>query len=100
MNPQNKPPLDLGGVTWMNWGADQAAPVVILNERASVHACIAWAWGEAAQIRALAFAALDSEGEYNEDLLDIIGQRAASLAAVLERQAARTRHDATTGEGA
>lgn len=91
---QNKP-VSLSSWHCGNWtpGANPAPPV-ILNPQATIHAAIAWTWGEVAQLQQLC----DSEPGDIETAYRLIHARMPAITAMMERLGDRTRHMSETME--
>lgn len=86
-------PIDLAGHLWNNWSNDRGQPPVVLNRAASVHHCIAWAWGEALQIEDIAYAAVASGDDgVAIAMANILVSKAKALALVLGEVGERTRN--------
>lgn len=92
----HKPNIDLSGFHYRNWMAGNAEPPVIFNHDTDLHSCIAWAWGEVAEIEELAQAGIDAE-DSREALLCMIQAKARAATAVLDELGERTRRNGITG---
>lgn len=86
----NANPLDMAGHCYRNWGAGNDNPPIILNPKASVHACIAWCWGEAAQAHELVMMARSNDTN-NAAVLDSVLARLDGLERMLDYVGERTR---------
>ncbi|MBS0408186.1 MAG: hypothetical protein JSS17_17830 [Proteobacteria bacterium] len=84
--------IDLSGYLYQNWGLDNTNPPVVLNPDASLHACIAWCWGEVAEAHGLAMVARVNNIEGGA-VLDAVLSRLTALERMLEHLGERTRAD-------
>lgn len=88
--------IDLSGVHVENWRTDVGAPPVILNPDATLHACIAWAWGELYEARRIALAGLTADKDQALGLMEAIGSRVNGAERVISLLGDLTRRDRRT----
>ncbi|MDO5289878.1 MAG: hypothetical protein Q4F13_09645 [Pseudomonadota bacterium] len=88
--------LDLSGVHVQNWRTDCGPPPVVLNPDATVHACIAWAWGELYEVKHLAMVGLSADEADTPLLIEAIHSRINAAESVLRMLGELTRNDSRT----
>lgn len=85
------------GIGFQNWCPDDAPPVLV-NPLATVHAKVAWCWGEMHQIDDLANVLCTSENDDLARIGNVLVHKAMGLIAMLEHLAEYTNPRNTTTE--
>jgi hypothetical protein len=92
----NEATIDLSGFRRENWCAVDSAPPVVMNPEATLHACVAWAWGEVYEANQLLAAAMPVVPVSPQMQLDTVVSRLMGAVAMLEALAEATSKDART----
>lgn len=94
MTTQDKnAPVNLSSWHHNNWVPGVAPePPAILNRNTTLHAAIAWAWGEVALLDQVCM----SEAADHAAVLGVVAARLPAIEAMLDELAKRTRHMAET----
>lgn len=90
------PYLDLAGYAFQNWDFD-ALPPVIINPEASLHAKLAWCWGEVCFIKNLGNVACQARGAEMWDVGELLVSASIPLEAMLRHLSEVTRSKASGG---
>ncbi len=90
--PDNKLDYRFAGFGYQNWCVDGAPPVIV-NPAATLHAKLAWCWGEMRMIDDLASLLCTSENVELSQVGNLLVHKAMAITAMLEHLA-----DTTTGK--
>jgi len=73
--------IALSSGAYTNWTSCPDAPPVVLNPKASLHACLAWCWGEIVEANQLA---MQGQAAADGDSWDVLGNAIQSRLMIVE----------------